>query len=343
MHAKMLFSSIGGLLSPLVLSNFLVDLPETGSKSKCNYINQQPTSMSPSTLITSSTWATALVENENENEDCTVTPDDVALVKWSFLFSSCCMLTPMVLMAITSFSSTSTRILPQSARYDIELASKQKELPKPHELNAVTYLFVGDVTLLAGLFMSMVATISQYLLTFVVTGLHWNVQTSAFLNTVHNGGYIAGRIIGIPLSHFIRTPVLIASSLIMGTVGILIFLLVGLGFLPDRVMWAGVCITGMGKSLVTSCLLIWTNQITGLLTPVQSAALNIGMCVGYMIGPVITSTLYSSYSYMAMVYVALVSNIIQLIVFAVLLIISRRLAASYNSDVVFLNFHMLVL
>ena len=324
MHAKMLFASIGGLLCPLVLSIFLVDLPNTDSNNACIKSNQQPTAMPTTTLSTTLLLTPLSTEGRNNNCTISLTPKDVALVKWSFVFASCCMIVPMVLMAVTSFLSISTRIIDQSSTNDIDLASNE-QLPASQKMGAMTYLFVGNVALLAGLFMSMVAIISQYLQTFVVLGFNWNVETGAFLITIHNGGYLIGRIIGIPLSILIRNSVLIAASLILGTIGIFILLFAGTGVVSDKILWVGVFFIGMGKSLVTSGLLIWTNQITGLLTPAQSAALNVAMSVGFMVGPVLTSAIYSTYAHMSMVYVSLSNNISQHIVFVILLLIEKKI------------------
>ena len=329
MHARMLFSSLGGMLSPLVLSSFLVDLPEVDI-SKCN-LNTQLSTASPSTLMSSELTTLSL---GRQNKQCiTITSEDVALVKWSFVFSSCCMIIPMIFMAVTSFASLSTTILPQSTKYNIELASKQESAPAHRKTNALTCLFVGTVTLLVCFFMSMCAAISQYLQTFAVVGLHWSIQSSAYLNVAHNGGYIFGRILGMPLSYFVNPSLLVVGSLVTGTIGILLILYAGLNVGSDIVLWAGVIIAGMGRSLVTSCLLIWTNQITGLLTPVQSAMINVGMCAGFMIGPVVTSTVYPISGHMSMVYVALVSNIIQYAVIAVLMIIAKQLAVTEKSEI----------
>ena len=336
MHAKMLFSSTGAILCPLVLSKFLIDL-SVYDYNQCNRSNQLTASTIQTTVITTSEWTKSSVEDRFDK--CSALLDNVALVKWSFIFSSCCMLIPMTLVAIASFPWMTTRIFPRSTNYNIELASKNNSMPTFQTSNMMTYIFVGAVSFLACLFMSMVATLSQYLQTFAVTGLHWTVQSSIYLNTAHNGGYIFGRIIGIPLSHFVSSSLLIAVSLIFGTIGIVIMLLTGLGVASHSALWAAVIIAGMGRSLVTSSLLIWTNQITGLLTPVQSAAINIQLCVGFIIGPVVTSAIYSVHGHMMIVYSALVYNLLQYIVFVILLILARQLAAK-NNDIVILSFNM---
>ena len=337
MHAKMLISSAGGILSPLILSNFLIDLSAYGFN-QCTGGNQMTTSTLQSTTITSLEWTTSSVEGRYDK--CLDLLDDVALVKWSFIFSSCFMIIPMTLVAIASFPSMATRIFPRSTNYNIELASKQKTLPTLQTSNMMTYIFVGAISFLACLFTCMVVTVSQFLQTFAVSGLHWTVQFSIYLNTVHNGAVIFGRIIGIPLSHFVSSSLIVAVSLIFGTIGIVIMLLIGLGTASQSALWAAVIIAGIGRSLVTSSLLIWTNQITGLLTPVQSATISIQLCVGIMIGPVVTSAIYSVLGHMAIVYTALVFNLLQYIVFVIVVLIARRLVVK-NNDIIFLSYHML--
>ena len=145
------------------------------------------------------------------------------------------MIIPMALMAVTSFPSIYTRIIDQSSTNNIDLASNE-QLPASQRMGAMTYLFVGNIALLAGLFMSMVAIISQYLQTFVVLGFNWNVEAGAFLITIHNGGYLIGSIIGIPLSLLIRNSVLIAASLLMERIGIFILLFAGAGVVSDKAL-----------------------------------------------------------------------------------------------------------
>ena len=338
MQAKMFFASIGGLLCPLILSGFLVDLPDTNSD-RCKN-NDQRSTMLPSTI-------TSLFETvssvEDQNGYCTATPDDVALVKWSFLLGSVCLIIPILLIATMLRPSTSTRILSQSTNYAIEFAEKVGSSPSAavtRNPNKMMYMFIGIVTLLACVLMSMFAIISQYLQTFAVIGLHWNVKLGAYLNMAHNGGYVLGRIVGIPLSNFVRPSLFVAGSLVIWTLGVVIMLLTGLEVVPQWALWAGAAISGMGWSSITSSLLVWTNQVTGMLTPVQSAAINVGLSSGFMIGPAITSAVYSIYGHMSMVYVSLVNNSIQYFVFAILLIVAKRLAVTGNGDVTSLNFHV---
>ena len=337
MHAKMLISSAGGISCPLILSNFLIDLSAYGFN-QCTSSNQMTTSTLQSTTLISSEWTTSSVEGRYDK--CLDLLHNVALVKWSFIFSSCCMIIPMTLVAIASIPSMATRIFPRSTNYNIELASTEKTVPALQTSNIMTYIFVGAVSFLACLFSCMVVTVSQFLQTFAVTGLHWTVQSSIYLNAVHNGAVIFERIIGIPLSHFVSSSLIIAVSLIFGTIGIVIMLLIGLGSASQSALWASVIIVGIGRSLVTSSLLIWTNQITGLLTPVQSATISIQLCVGIMIGPVVTSAIYSVIGHMAIVYTALVYNLLQYIVFLIVVQIARLLVVK-NNDIICLTYHML--
>jgi hypothetical protein len=218
--------------------------------------------------LTSTASLTSLTATNCTNVTVAGLPPDVSSVNYAFVLMGLLFVPGFLCMIVVSLPSLATSIAPKNKFYSLEPAPPTNTSAS----GCLVHTFILLMAAIALMYTYTAGSLMQYLQSFVTLGLNWDVRNAAYLNTVMGSGNVIGRLISMPLSIHVPIFFIVAGSVLTLTLGCILIVLVGLGSVPEGVMWAGTIIAGIGWSPVISCAFYWTNQVTGL-TVTQSAVI----------------------------------------------------------------------
>ena len=322
--------SLGSALGPIIANPYLVDLHlDVTNETYFDNITMmtQPTNLHGNItyLNVDSPYSNVSLNSsmKSNNFETCMKPDGVENVKFAFIAISTIGICAAIIFFATCLSQPPLKIFIKSMRTSNDTHTDKKVTPKNSSLKfriailALLFVFLFFDTVVEVVF-------GMFLTSFVVKGYMWSSSNGALLATVFWSVHGCGRIIGIPLSVFVKPAWMIGIDLGLMVSGYIVTVfcsLVNISFI-----WLTVSLAGLGMATVYPSTILWTAE-TIPFSGKAAAVLNIGATLGGMAGPALTGKLFEDVGHISFVYVILVSGICQSLAF-VLMVLLRHFAGS---------------
>ena len=163
-----------------------------------------------------------------------------------------------------------------------------------------------------------------YLATFSIKYLDFPVRDASLLMSLFYGFHFASRLIGIPVSAFLRPRTMLISTLSMTAVSNL--LLLTLVNVWPTVIWVSIAMVGLSMGTTFATSVLWIGDQTPVTGRVASVML-VGASLGGVVGPLIVGQLFDSSTPMWFVYVVVMASVCHVILLAGLIYFVGRYGA----------------
>lgn len=163
---------------------------------------------------------------------------------------------------------------------------------------------------------------AQFLMTFVVEGLHWPKDRGILLTSAFWGSYTTATVVGILIIKFVkpRALLLFDISLCVSSQVILTFFFA----YHDAVVWCCTVAMGIGTSTVFASVFTWTEDKIGINGKINSLIM-FGMGMGEMTSPAVTGVLVETMGAVAWVYFMLATTILCFVVLSLMEILTKMI------------------
>jgi len=157
------------------------------------------------------------------------------------------------------------------------------------------------------------------LTSFTAKYLQWPTLRSTLINTAYFGSLCVGRIIGVPLSVFIKPQNVVTINLVLVFISTILFL-----FSPmnDMMVWISAGLMGLGLATTVGAMFLWLSEISPV-TRLDQAITGVTGAAGGMFGTFTVGQLFVLYTPMSLAYMLVASSSLMLLIFFILLILGR--------------------
>ena len=255
---------LSSLITPFVVNNFLIPLSSKYRSSGCSsakfsatvtsnsstaYMSSDQTT--PSIFVTRSVrqthdyndyWTTKLiVAHFTENARAIDSLEGLDQALKAFTIGSACAVLACLLLSVGCFRSYESRL----ARAP-EATESSSCIVKENKNCNLRYFYFGLITLMMVCWSYTSSVLIQYLQTFSIVGLKWSTKEASFLNAVFGGGQVAGNLAAIIFSNLVAEYTLFALAIFISiaSVGILLMLFSGIGFIINATIMIGTALAG---------------------------------------------------------------------------------------------------
>jgi hypothetical protein len=337
--------SLGSALGPIIANPFLVDLHhDVTNDTQCSSLDSPlslattteavantPTEVHLTTVQPQTGFAMVNLTNNsvslygvdlNSTQEC-LQPEGVEDVRYVYIAIAFAGILSTILYFIAFFKTVPMKIhldRKTKAIIDVEETDvKAKLTPKDTSLK---FRIVVLALLFAFLFFdTVIEMIMGFFLTpFVIKGYCWPVNQATMLSTVFWAIHGLGRVVGVPLSMFLKPLTMIAINLSMTALGFI--LMVICAHTDISYIWVTAGLAGFGMSSMYPSTILWTADIVPL-TGRAAAVISTAAALGSMASPAITGKLFDDLGPMSFVYVLVVACFLQCVMFVFLVIVSR--------------------
>jgi hypothetical protein len=310
--------SIGSFFAPLLAVAFLVPLPDIVT----DYGSFTGTSHTGDLLFnTTSSPVGNYSYSSNNNGSDVVHVAGVEAVRWAFVLSAAVWLCPAGVFALTLILSRNTGLT--LVQRKSSKATSSSCLPT----SQIGLLSCTFPILAAAFQLVLFATYSisiDYMQTFATVGLHWHVDSAAYLNVVCGVFKVIGHILAIVLSSRVELSSMIMCNVSIWTAGHVVIYLSSAALLPGFAMWIGASAAGLGYASMAPVIYLWVNKLVSM-TSVQAATVTIGAYVGILLGSTLVSILFAEFGHMAAIYMAVAGCFLLCVLTAMLILCAKCL------------------
>jgi MFS family permease len=188
--------------------------------------------------------------------------------------------------------------------------------------NRLTYMFLCVLIFLFYNLYTYVELIPiQFLTTFTVKYLGFPVTDASMLLSVFYGCHFGGRILGIPVSAFLRPQTMMIIDLSLTAIAYL--LLIAFVNTWPAIVWPSAALAGLGMATTFPTGVLWISEaipVTGFV----ASLMVFGYAVGGMVGPLFVGRLFESSTPMWFVYVVVAASVSHVVMFFGLMAYVRR-------------------
>ncbi|XP_050410171.1 sodium-dependent glucose transporter 1B isoform X2 [Patella vulgata] len=310
--------AFGGVISPLVTAPFLVPNTEERSTNSSSTTFTDVTTLS-STVVLNTTLLDYNITNDNStlgNNITTITEPIETKLIYAYIISGI-----LTLLSAIPFMVIYCRYKSQKMK---------KNQPKKKDENGVTRdlpwkYYIMTIILLNLFYLTYCAvedTFAAYLLTFVVMQLKWTKAQGTQITSVYWAAFAVSRFSGIFIIRCLR-PILMLFICIAGLILCLIGFLLCSHYQIHIGIWIFAVLVGLSMSVIFPTGFSWAQenllQITGKIT----SFILIAASAGTMTNPIIMGYLMKKISPMWYCYLLVGESILCLVVFVVLLSVSK--------------------
>jgi MFS transporter, FHS family, Na+ dependent glucose transporter 1 len=161
----------------------------------------------------------------------------------------------------------------------------------------------------------------QFMTSFIVKYLGFPVHNASFLLSIFYGLHIAGNVIGVIISAFLRPRTMMLANLFMTVVSYL--LLIAFVNVWPPIIWISSAGAGLAMATTWATGVLWISDIIPV-TGLVASIMVIGYSSSGMVAPMFVGHLFESSTPMWFVYVVVAASIVHVVLFLCMMAFVRR-------------------
>ena len=301
--------SFGSIMAPLIISPFLVPLPD--------HIGTNNITISGELQNGNVSENTTNICDYKSNLSCIAGQDGyfdgIGFTRAGYMVISSLVIVSGVVMGIIW-----CRLTPGNVRQTIT-RMQEKHIKDNNKMFFKICLILFTVVMVVFYVITEEIT-RNYIAVIAIKGFNWDVHLGAWLTSVFYAGMFIGRLASIPLSSIVHPWIMLASNFCLVVTSYILMLLAD--HMSDIVLWLSALLAGLGMSSTFASVVGQVSSyvhVTGFIM----ALFTIGCSLGAVIGNIISAHVFQIFFHKGIIIICMIAVFMEVILYFMLIILLK--------------------